>query len=63
MQKRVAEDSGYSEILGVKTPTHPPFCIIREVLGVMAPVGAVVVPEVVIWIIGEADSQSRLTPY
>ena len=60
MKKRVTQDSGYSEILGMKALSHASLGVIREVLGVMAPKGSIVVPEVVVWIIGEADSQNRL---
>ena len=53
MQKRVTEDPGNAEILGMKAPSHASLGVVGQMLRIMAPPGAVVVPEMVIRVGGD----------
>jgi len=41
--------------MGVKAKSHPALCVIRQMLGVVAPPCAVVVPQVVVRILSEPE--------
>ena len=46
-QETVPQDAGDSRVAGVETSPHTTLCEVGQMLGVVAPPGAVVIPEVV----------------
>ena len=59
-QNAVPEDPGDAGVTGVEAPSHATLRVVGQVLGVVAPPGAVVVPEVVERILGGPDGKDRL---
>jgi len=59
-QKGIPQDPGDPGVTCVKALADPPLGVVGEVLGVVAPPGAVVVPEVVERVVGGPDGKDRL---
>jgi hypothetical protein len=53
VEKRIAKNPGNAPVLRVKAPADTPLGIIRKMLRVVAPPCAVIVPEMMIWIISD----------
>ena len=58
-QEAVPEHAGNAGIIGVEVSSDPPLGEIRQVLGVMAPPGAMIVPEMVERIVCGSDGENR----
>ena len=58
-QEAVSEHAGNAGIIGVKAPSNSPLGKIRQMLGIVAPPGAVVVPEVMERIGRGSDRENR----
>jgi len=57
-QETVPEDPGDPRITCVEASSHAPLGVVEEVLGIMAPPGAVVVPEMVERVAGGPDGKN-----
>ena len=57
----IPQDSCYTQLAGVQTAAYPPLGVVGQMLGIMAPPGAVVVPEMMIRVLGdESDCEFGL---
>ncbi len=57
----VPDGTGLLKIWGPQTATHPPFGVIRQVLCVVNPPRAVIVPKVVVRVAADANGDLRCT--
>jgi len=58
-QQHVANGSGRIDAVGVKTQPNSAFGVVGQVLGVVQPPRAVVVPEVMVQVVADADGDLR----
>jgi len=56
-EEAIPKDPSNPEMSRMKALPNPSLGVVRQVLGIVAPVGAVIVPEVVIRIFGGPDGQ------
>jgi len=56
-EEGIPKDARDARVAGVEAPTDSPLGVVRQVLGVVAPPGAVVVPKMMERVLGDSDRQ------